>query len=216
MSGIAHKLRLAGALVASMAPTSGLRRLLYRTVLGYEIAPSARLGFMAVIAVKQARIQAGARLGRFTRISGPIRFEAGEKSRLGPSNLITCGEHMLHRVTDPHVVLGARSLVTVGHFIDASGGFKLGEDAWIAGRASQFWTHGAGQVEPISIGARSYVGSAARMAPGSTVAPDCVVAMGSVVTSNLDTPHSLFGGVPARLLKQDIDPIWPDGMHGDE
>jgi acetyltransferase-like isoleucine patch superfamily enzyme len=213
MAGIRHKLRMAGALVASLAPTSRLRRLIYTTVLGYEIAPTARLGFLTVIAVDRAKLGDGVRLGRFSRISGPMRFEAGAGARMGPSNVITCGEHMAHRMRDPHVTLGARSLVTVGHFIDGSGGFALGSDSWIAGRASQFWTHGAGQVAGISIGARSYVGSATRMAAGSSVADDCVVAMGSVVTSQLDRMRCLVGGVPARVLREDIDEIWPEGMH---
>ena len=37
---------------------------------------------------------------------------------------------------------------------------------------------------------------------GVTIAPDCIIAAGSVVTKSCLTPGCLYGGVPAKLLKK--------------
>lgn len=38
--------------------------------------------------------------------------------------------------------------------------------------------------------------------PMVTIAPDCIIAAGSVVTKSCLTPGCLYGGVPAKLLKK--------------
>ena len=38
--------------------------------------------------------------------------------------------------------------------------------------------------------------------PMVTIAPDCIIAVGSVVTKSCLTPGCLYGGVPAILLKK--------------
>ena len=54
--------------------------------------------------------------------------------------------------------------------------------------------------KPISIGDGAWIGSGVTILPGVTVGERCVVAAGSVITKNLD-PNSVYGGVPAKLIK---------------
>ncbi|MCX6501594.1 MAG: DapH/DapD/GlmU-related protein [Microbacterium sp.] len=52
----------------------------------------------------------------------------------------------------------------------------------------------------ISIGEGVWVGSGAIILPGITIGDGAVVAAGAVVTRDVD-PHTLVGGVPARVLR---------------
>jgi acetyltransferase-like isoleucine patch superfamily enzyme len=87
-----------------------------------------------------------------------------------------------------------------------SGSLVLGERSWIAGIDSQFWTHGAGVKErDVKIGADCYIGSAVRFSPGSSIGDNVIVAMGSVVSSQMTELNALIGGVPAKVLKSNYN-----------
>lgn len=60
-----------------------------------------------------------------------------------------------------------------------------------------------GPVEPrpVRIGRGAWVGARAVILPGVTVGAGCVVAAGAVVTKDTE-PDTLYGGVPARPLRQ--------------
>lgn len=220
MSSRAHRVRVLVATLISWLPVGALRRALLRLCLGYTIDATARVEMFAVLAVARASLGARSTVGRFTKFAGPFVLTIEDGARIGPDNVITCG----HFAIDPKkgdqgfvrsCRLGRDSLVTASHFIDASGGFELGEHAWIAGRGSQFWTHGAGAGgSPITIGARTYVGSAVRFAPGAAVGDDTLVSLGSVVTQAFTASHVLLGGVPAKVLRENIDPVWPKDGEG--
>lgn len=59
---------------------------------------------------------------------------------------------------------------------------------------------GAGFVAPIVIGDGVWIGSGAIVLAGVTIGPGAVVAAGAVVRENCE-PHTLYGGVPARVIK---------------
>jgi maltose O-acetyltransferase len=66
-------------------------------------------------------------------------------------------------------------------------------------------TRRAGQhrVEPIAVGAGCWIGARAQILPGVTIGPGCVVAAGSVVSSDCPA-HTLVAGVPA-IAKRKLD-----------
>lgn len=53
---------------------------------------------------------------------------------------------------------------------------------------------------PISIGDGSWIGARATILPGVTIGEGCVIAAGAVVTKDC-APNGLYGGVPAKRLK---------------
>ena len=59
---------------------------------------------------------------------------------------------------------------------------------------------GASVLEPVSVCAGTWVGAAATILPGVTVGEGCVIAAGAVVTQDCE-PHGLYGGVPARRIR---------------
>lgn len=190
-------------------PTSRLRRIGYQQVMGYDVHPSARIGLLAVLTVDEAVLEKGAKIGRGSHFVGPFALHMGAGARVGPGNTFACATF----ATEPARVgferkcyLGDDTLVTADHYVDVSGGFELGARAWLAGRGTQVWTHGAGQGGvAVRIGEDTYVGAASRFAPGADVGERCLVALGSVVTSRFGD-EQVLAGVPARVVKKNTKP----------
>ena len=55
---------------------------------------------------------------------------------------------------------------------------------------------------PVSVGDHTYLGSEIRIAPGGSIAANCIVGIGAVITKQLTTEHQLVAGVPAREIKE--------------
>lgn len=212
MSRISWKAKRLIALLISLLPLNALRVLAYRYLMGYQISRSARIGWGTVICVSSAKIGA-ANILHYNSLVGPYALEIADRACIGKRNEI----HGANWALEPKFArrgivrscqIGSDTLITADHFIDVSGGFKLGNGSWIAGRASQFWTHGAesaGGDVAIKLGEHNYIGSAARFAPGSGLAARTLVAMGSVVTSRFTQDELMIGGVPAKIIREHFD-----------
>ncbi len=202
-------LKMVVGLLISLLPVNGVRCVAYRMLLGYEIVDS-RIGFGTVLAVDRARIVRSS-LGMFNRFLGPISVTIGENARIGSFNWFQCGawtteERFKDGNYERRLDLQENTLITAGHFFDLAGAFILGKNSWIAGRGSQFWTHGTGTAEGnITIGTDCYIGSAVRFAPGSGIGNNVLVSIGAVVIKKILVDHALIGGVPAAVIRADYD-----------
>jgi acetyltransferase-like isoleucine patch superfamily enzyme len=181
---------------------------LYRLFFGYSITKT-RLGFGSVIVVDRAQL-ANCSIGRFTTFIGPMTVRC-EGSRIGFHNKFYCGDwtasaEFKDNNYERTFLIEPGSQITNNHYFDVAGSLSIGAGSWIAGRDSQFWTHGAGvEDRNISIGKECYVASAVRFAPGTEIAPNTVVALGSVVTGKFTRPNTMIAGVPARIVKENVD-----------
>jgi serine acetyltransferase len=196
----------------SQLPWNRWRIFGYRLLFGYEISNQATIGRGTILAAAQVKI-GRAKLGKDNLFLGPFQLTVADGVSLGDQNFVECGAWALEPRFQKagyrrECHFGTLSLITSGHFIDATGGFFLGSRAWLAGRDSQFWTHGLGPGE-IRIGDNTYVGSAVRFAPGASVGANCVVGLGSVVTKSFEETQVLIAGVPAQVIKA-IDRADPD------
>ena len=212
------KRRMLVSLFISVVPSNTARVVLHRVINRYKIAPGARIGMFTILACDQATI-GRATIGMFNRFLGPFSLELEDGVTTGWFNLFEC----LFDITDSRFsAFGFKRACTIGknvsvgenHFIDATDGFYVGEGSWIAGRDSQFWTHGAFGSGPVAIGSMCYVGSAVRFSPGAGVGNHCLVALGSVVTKRFDNEYLTVGGVPARVINEEHD--WTTGGPGDK
>ncbi len=197
--------RLIAAVAISAIPFKAVRTQLYRWTFGYRIVGS-EIGFGTVIVVAHASLD-NCKIGRFNRFLGPMRISIGAGSEIENHNVFDCGawatrEHS----TVPYareLSIGRRTRITSHHFFDVVGRCVLGDDSWVAGRDSQFWTHGVGVTErDVSIGRGTYIGSAVRFAPGSSVADNVIVGLGSVVTKRIDTCNAIVAGMPAQVISE--------------
>jgi maltose O-acetyltransferase len=60
---------------------------------------------------------------------------------------------------------------------------------------------GAMRARGVIVGSGAWIGAGAILLPGAEVGEGCVVAAGAVVSGRLE-PHTLCGGVPARVLRE--------------
>lgn len=194
-------------ILISLIPFNGLRVLLYSLLLSYKIGTGVRIGFGTVISVKSFEVGSGTVIGPFNVFKGPISVHIGENAKIGRLNQFFCSWHIIsekfkERNYTPVFEMGDRTLILNSHFFDIYGRVAIGNDSWIAGNGSQFWTHGLSVMErDIYIGEKNYIGSAVRFAPGTSIADRNIVALGTVVLSKIDASDSLISGFPAKAIR---------------
>jgi len=135
-------------------------------------------------------------------------------SRLASS----CGENVavfegVHLFRLGRMNIGSNVSIHEMSYLDATGGLSIGNDVSIAHAVSIMTTthdysnpHASFRDAPVineSVTIRDgvWVGAGARILSGVTIGEHSVVAAGAVVTRDV-TAESIFGGIPARLLKE--------------
>jgi acetyltransferase-like isoleucine patch superfamily enzyme len=90
------------------------------------------------------------------------------------------------------------------------GSISVGDDTLIAFK-TLFLTRDllSGEVRPVRIGARCFVGGGSTILPGVTIGDECIVGGGAVVFEDVPA-RSIVVGNPARVLRSDIEV----GIHG--
>lgn len=193
----------------------------YRRWFGFRIGRNVRIG-LSVLAARECDIGDATVIGHGNAVIDVDRLTLGDHVRIGSLNLLRGGDEvrigrwseLLRRnelnsivgadpvnPTDPRLLIGPGCVITDGHRLDFTDRIELGERVIVGGRGSSLWTHNRQRTAPITIGARSYLGSESRMAPGSSVPARSIVALGSVVSGELVGDESLIGGVPAKVLR---------------
>jgi carbonic anhydrase/acetyltransferase-like protein (isoleucine patch superfamily) len=217
---LGRRLRLALLTVTAVLP-GFLKKPLYRTVFGYRIARDVRLGW-TILDAQDVDLGEGTSIGHFNVVTRVGRFATGIGVRVGMLNIIRGGElvelgdyaevmrlNVLNAIPDhdcttspvSRLHIGAGAVVVSGHRIDFTDRVTIGRNVIIGGRNSSLWTHNRQQTAPIEIGDFCYLGSEVRLAPGARLAERCILGLGSVLAGAIDTPGSLVGGVPARVLR---------------
>lgn len=212
-------LRLAGLLFGALLP-GPLARAWLRLVFGYRIASTARIGF-AILDARELELGEGVRIGHLSAVFQVERFVAEDSAWVGPLNLIRGGRVRLgpyswvmrlnvlnaiqnHDCTTAPVSeidVGAGSVIVSGHWLDFTDRITLGRNVIVGGRNSSLWTHNRQQTAPIAIGDFCYLGSEIRIAPGGTLPERCILALGSVLSGEIEAAGSIVGGVPAKVVR---------------
>jgi acetyltransferase-like isoleucine patch superfamily enzyme len=92
--------------------------------------------------------------------------------------------------------------------IDCTARVRIGAFATVAGFRSQLITHsidleaGRQSSEPIEIGEYCFVGTDSVILGGSSLPHHSVLGAKSLLNKKWDTPFQLYGGVPAKPLKE--------------
>ncbi len=191
-------------IIVSRLPLNSLRVFFYSFLFNYKIKES-KIGYGTIINVEDATIYKSD-IGKFNRFVGPMKMEIDEYSSVGSHNVFECGswtKEILNNDYKRNLKLGKNTRISGLHFFDISGLFLLSDNSWIAGRDSQFWTHGAGVKDrDIIIGKNCYIGSAVRFAPGSEIGNNTLVGLGSVVAKKYKNDYVMIAGVPAKVIKE--------------
>lgn len=190
-----------------------LKRPLLQRLFGFQLEPSARIG-LAWIYPRCLRMAAGSRIAAFTVAVNLDLLELGEQASIARSNWITgfpTGTASLHFAHQPNrsaeLLLGAHAAITKHHHIDATNRITIGPFTTIAGYHSQLLSHAIDlqlnrqSSEPITIGAYCFVGSNCVILGGSVLPDHSVLGALSLLNKHFKEPWSIYGGMPARLLK---------------
>lgn len=215
------KFRLAVLGLIALLP-SFLKRPIYRLFFGYKIGKRVSIGF-SVIDAEQCIIADDVRIGHLNLVIGVRKISIGDHVKIGHINIIRGGDEVVIgryaeiirmneinsipnpdvvNPTDPRFLLGDGSVITTGHKIDFTDRVEIGRRTILGGRNSSLWTHNRQRTRPIEIGSFAYIGSEIRVAPGGSVPSNCIVGIGSVITSELTNEGYLIAGVPAKALKE--------------
>lgn len=190
-----------------------LKRWLLQRCYGYVIDRSARIG-LAWVYPKHLRLGKETRIDHFTVVIHLDTVELGEYSIIGRSNWITghpgrSERHFAHQKDRrPQLILAEHSAITKRHYLDCTHEIKIGRFTTIAGHHSEFLTHsidipaGRQDSKPIEIGDYCFIGTHCIVLGGARLPSQSVLAAGAVLTKAFDTSFSLYGGVPARFVKQ--------------
>ena len=199
------------ALVSALFPWPMRRRLLV-ALLGYEIHPTARIGW-SWICPEHLAMEAGARIGSLTVCKGLSLLKMGEQSYLGNLNWVS-GYPVADKMHfgDEHarraeLVIGDHASVTHRHLIDCTNSVRIGRFATFAGYRSQVLTHSIDlhccrqASKPITIGEYCFVGTGSVMLGGSGLPDYSVLGAMSVLNKAYSETHWLYAGNPARPVK---------------
>lgn len=197
-----------GHLISRM-PTNKLRCFLYRTIFGYNIHQS-KIGWRTVIVVDYAKL-IECQIGSGNRFVGPMNIVINKNAFIGSGNIFDCGwwsidEQLENMNYERNLLIEADTHIGSGHHIDVVGSFTLSKNSLIAGKGSQFWTHGAGvRDRNIFIGKNCYIGSAVRFAPGSSIGNNSIVGLGSIITKKFNSKNVMIAGQPAKIIRENYN-----------
>ena len=187
-----HLLNMRLSAFIARLPFNALRLKGYRSF-GYSLGARVEIGYKTTINSKTCVLADGVQIGSNCALyCGEACI--GANTRIHSGNIFSGAGKL---------TIGANTRIINNHYFDCWNGITLGDNCWVAGRASQFWTHGTLKTtrdQSIVIGNDVYIGSSCLFAPGSGVADGCLVALGSVVTRRFEDKQCVIGGNPARLL----------------
>jgi len=192
-----------------------VKRAIGRRLLGWVVHPSARIG-LSLVDCDRLELGPGSAIGHLNVIRGMAGVRLGANSSIGNWNWFTCaGMFRTVRGSQSSSVgrleIGPHSAITSRHYVDCSGGVYIGQFTTIGGVRSTILSHqidlalGVQSAATTTVGDYCFVSSNACLTPGSSVPDRSIVAMGAVVVGALPHPGSLYGGVPAQLIRSGID-----------
>ena len=204
-----RRFRSLSALLAVFLP-GPLRRWVHTRLLGYRLHPTARIGH-SLIDVDSLEMGEGAVIGHLVLLRGCEEVRLGDWAiiqMLVWINSVRAEKGFFRDVERrPALIMGHKSLITMLHFIDACDLVELEDFASLAGFGSLIQTHAVDlqtlkqNCAPVRISESSLVASRSTLLPGAIVPSCSIVAAGSVVHGKL-VGHHLFGGVPAKALRE--------------
>lgn len=190
-----------------------LKRLILRRFYRYELHPKARIGLSYIFPQKMV-MDEGARIGHLNIAIHLDVLQMGRKTTISRSNWITgfptgtSSKHFAHQKDrKSELIIGNESAITKNHHIDCTNRIVIGDYVTIAGYRSQLLTHsidiyeGRQSSKPIFIGNYSFLGTGVILLGGCRLPDYSVLAAGSVLNKKQDKTYMLYGGVPARPIK---------------
>ncbi|MFD5826116.1 acyltransferase [Lentzea sp. NPDC060358] len=179
-------------------------------LLGHDIAPTARIGLCLVVGGTAVRVGAGSVVGHGNVFRGLRSLEIGADVIIGQFNWFSTAPSLRDGGgLDGVVRLDDHAVMTSRHYVDASGGLRLGRFASIAGVRCTVLTHtvdletGKQTTAPAVLAEHAFLSTNCLLMAGCVLEPRAVLAAGSVTAIGQSyRRNTLFGGVPAKPIRE--------------
>jgi carbonic anhydrase/acetyltransferase-like protein (isoleucine patch superfamily) len=193
-----------------------LKRLLLRSLYGYELDPTSRIG-LAWVFPRRLVMGPHSSIGHLTVCKGLELLSLGEHSIIGRLNWISAyplnrPPHFQHRADrKPQLLIGEHAAITHRHIVDCTEEVVIGAYATVAGYRSQILTHSVDldecrqDAKPVRIGRYSFIGTACTILGGAVVPDHSVLAAHALLNKAFEEGYRLYAGVPARAVSN-LDP----------
>lgn len=185
-----------------------MRRPLLERIFGYEIHPSARIGFSIIAPYVRLELAEDARIGHLNLARGMEAISLGRGAIIGRLNWIYAipahfGElaHEPDRISE--LVVGEEAGIASRHIVDCSSSVRIGKFALIAGHRTQILTHAVDMrkgrlgTRSINVGAYALVGSGSVLLGGARLPDFSALGAGSTLRDEFSQTHTIYSGVPA-------------------
>ena len=180
----------------------------------YDLHPKAHIG-LSYIFPKHLVMEEGAVIGHLNVAIHLDNMVLGRNSSIARSNWITgfstrtISKHFSHQIDNraSQLIINDESAITKRHHIDCTNSIIIGKFVTIAGYDSQFLTHsidiyeGRQNSHPITIGDYTFVSTGVRILGGAELPAHSVLAAGAVLTKSYTDEWKVYGGVPAKPIK---------------
>lgn len=203
-------LRTVAAVALLVLPAGRTRQRIVRSVAGWNVDPTAKIGW-SWIRADHVNIAAGVRIGSANIIKGLRELQLDEGAVIGGANSITgvtqgLFPHSPDRL--PALIMGTESAITNRHRLSCSDCITFQPMSNLGGNGSLILTHGVDfersvqRTAPVTIGRTSVVMARATILPGANIPARTLIAAGSTVTAAPMKELTMYGGVPAKPVKE--------------
>ncbi|WP_018614252.1 acyltransferase [Segetibacter koreensis] len=189
-----------------------LRRRALQLWFGYNIHPSAKIGF-AWVFPHNLIMAANTRIDHFTVAIHLDKIEMEANSSIGRGNWITGfsaytkSPHFKHQVgRKAELLLKEAANIVKNHHFDCTNTIEIGRFSTISGYNSQLLTHSIDLEEnrqhssPIFIGDYTFVGTNVVILGGASLPNYSVLGAKSLLNKAYTEEWKLYGGVPAKAI----------------
>jgi acetyltransferase-like isoleucine patch superfamily enzyme len=189
-----------------------LRRAFLEKQFGYQIHPTARIGF-AWILPNRLIMEERSSIGTATVCKNIDLLHLKAHAIIGRGNWITGfplgpSRHFAHQ-TDrrPELIIGEHSAITNRHLLDCTNSVTIGKFTTFAGFHSQIISHSIDLEQnrqssgPVRVGDYCFVGTNSVLLGGSALPDFCILGAKSLLNKSFTETYQLYGGVPASPIK---------------
>lgn len=191
-------------LIIGLLPPSEVKNRLLRRC-GWRIGSGVSININLFWSIRAATLGDGCVIGPFNTFRNLNHLDIGTDSRIGQLNYVTGAPDYQHDPAHNVLQLAEHAIIVSRHYLDTSGGLRMGRYSGIGGVRTTIYTHGVDyrtnthQPRPVVIGEYALLNSNVCIAPGTTVPPRSVVSMGSVLTGRY-RPGTLISSGRAKSL----------------
>lgn len=190
-----------------------LKRLCLNYFWKYQIHPKAHIGF-SFIYPKKLIMEEGAQIGHLNVAIHLEQIQMGKDTIISQQNWITgfplkdCSNFYDFPNRRPYLIMEEGSAISKKHHIDCTDLLTIGKFTSIGGYGTQILTHSTSLQHneqacgPITIGHHCFIGTRSVILPNSILPDQSVLGAGAVMKKQFTQSFCLYGGVPAKFIKE--------------